>query len=1565
MLDKNLIGIEPDFSKNSNYNPKSNIGQVKFGADAPVLEVELNELQQVQDKAREDLIRSMIPSGFAKPVKIDFYHEKNSSNAMYTLEDAEAYVNGMRIFIPKGTKIDLGDSPEKDTREDLVFLEVWKEEVSSKSTLTEYGGEGQKEIQNNLVDPRVGEETSHRIVNKWRIRTQQDVDFNTFTEDGFTILNNWSVEAKRFNNILAIAKLNAEDVMHCRYFSCYQREHWSHENNEYVNDISVNDNTLFIAGKRNGVSKEVLGTVDGYCYAIPMFRLHRRPNQGFSTGDYANISPLADSSKLTNLLQNEKLSSVATGEVDCVVEGNTMYNLITGAPHLNVQNSGKVTGKITGDAITLKREVIGDTGYILIDVPINLSYLKPDTDYTVVFNAQGKAECTNAYLNIMTTSATDDVGGAVYNRKVGLNVVHIKTKKDAQFKSQILYVGVNSNIGADSLPNLKDEMTLSNFMLLEGKINEVDLPKYFKGFKSVGDYSVKLDRFVSWGAEVVNGTSQENIATIPVQLTNPYIKVVPVNLSGEEISDGNVAFRLFDASNRLLEWSSCPNTLYSEKYKEVSYVKIFCNNIAKSNKISGFNIYTGNNIILKSVIDSNNESVMEIHLKEPLRSIPRANIKDLAFGDGRVCRKVVKGILDDNTNWSEFVITSLDSNYLIFQVAVNNLARTAILSEYRYRDVTSDEDAKRPNEEYLGLYKGWNNNADWIYLSIAKTKLTSEDKEGLKAYLREHPIIYYYQPKETYVEESLYPSLKNYDDFNGNITENLISVTKLDTFEWLLGTTSGGWTEFGDTIVFYSTSFEDNMQTTSNIFCDALPYVTDITNANKTGIGNAVWGNKAHPAIRIQKSLLSSPDVSGFKQWLKSTGIRLVYEAISPKMSKYPMEYAEVQGNLIFTNDSKAKVLCDSIIQPKVKLEHKADLKLDLFKGACLVDVISKITPKLEIKGQVSESNSLLLNVDSQADKEPLKILGKTLVNIKTKLQVQATGCSITSDAIIIDNSTERDGGIMLLTPTIKPDTTYTLVYTVTKNTKYSGTFKLDGYIDYPINTKELPTTVGIHAISFTTRSAYTNLAIKIATSSDVIEGSLLELSKDMLIIEGDWTNKAIPSYFEGVKSVGELEGNTIASLSRNKNLINIESCLIDKKIKYNFNSNTYSFYTNNSLFSRGIYLFNPNDKNQYTASCRVKLKTATSFRIGLVYTDGTFDNSNVCNSSEEFIDLVVTSNPNKRLKMLRLDWSTEGEILMQDFQLEIGSTKTGFEKPKLSLKSTMLKEPLRGLDDSLCDIQYDNSKETLVKRVLGQYTFTGKENFTDWLTGESPEVPYCYFFLDNFISYDLLDNRCICDNFITVKDGTTKKEMISLRRSGDFSRVYICILKSRLRTQDISGLKEWLKENPTTLVFKLPEPKKEVIKSEYNSDTQDYVDFRGQVGYKRTSDSGLDCGAVGLSPIKVRSNWTTGEVRLCTYNYNYGDIQDLVGIPMRLGAGYAYSTEHNFKILEVLSDSQVLVQNIGCNLPTNLDRGFYPSFICSTAQSEFTIGDLQKTVSLTGIDYNNLLEKLVCKHLY
>ena len=39
------------------------------------------------------------------------------------------------------------------------------------------------------------------------------------------------------------------------------------------------------------------------------------------------------------------------------------------------------------------------------------------------------------------------------------------------------------------------------------------------------------------------------------------------------------------------------------------------------------------------------------------------------------------------------------------------------------------------------------------------------------------------------------------------------------------------------------------------------------------------------------------------------------------------------------------------------------------------------------------------------------------------------------------------------------------------------------------------------------------------------------------MLLEGDWSNKEIPNYFEGMKSVGELEDNKIEISSQNKNL--------------------------------------------------------------------------------------------------------------------------------------------------------------------------------------------------------------------------------------------------------------------------------------------------------------------------------------------------------------------------------------------------------------------------------------------
>lgn len=1572
MLDKNLIGIEPDFSKNSNYNPKANIGQVKFGADAPVLEVELNELQQVQDKAREDLIRSMIPSGFTKPVKIDFYHDKNSSNAMYTLEDAEAYVNGIRIFIPKGTKIDLGDSPEKETREDLVFLEVWKEEVKATSTLNEYGGEGQENIPNNLIDPRVGEETSHRIVNRWRIRCAQDVDFE-FKGDSSTTTNcsdtyiGW-IDDRKFSKVYA----KGADPLIGLPTNINGIEIFRSANSNWNGSSPINDTGLWIAGLKN--QKQSINrfkTIDGLVYAIPMFRLHRRPNQGFSTGDYANISPLADPTKLTNLLQNEKLSSVATGEVECVVAGATMYNLVTGAPSLAVQHSDKITGKVNGDSVTIKRAVAGDSGFIYVGVPINLSSLEFNTDYTVVFNASGKAECEDAYLNIMTGASQEDVAGAKFTRKVGLNVVHVKTYKNPKsLTGQILYIGVNSYSGRDTLPNLQDEMTLGNFMLLKGKIEEKDIPKYFKGFKSVGDYSVKLDRFVSWGAEVVNGTAQDNIATISVKLTNPYVRVVPVNLNGEEIVDANVAFKLLGTSDRELGWNSCPNVMHISNYSEAKQVRVFCNSIAKSNKISGFNIYTGNNIIIKSVIDDKNESVMEMQLNEPLRGIPNSDVRDLAFGDGRVFRRIAKGVLDANSNWINAVMTSTDGNYLIFQAIVSNIARTRILSTYNYVDIMGDDNSKSHNKEYLGLYKGFNQTNEWLYLSIKKSKLSSENLDGLKAYLRTNPIEYYYDKKEMALENPILPNgVVDYNDFSGSITRNIGILKNPKTLNWGLDTgisQSANLMRFTVEIADKRPLRDDNNEYGDDVCCQSIPTIRWSSGESRLP---RIWcWYKKSIYIDVNASTIGvnftsdsdSTKITKFKEWLGRQGV-IYYEKENPSVDKYNMDFANIKGNLVFNNDSTAKIECDSLIQPSITLEHRAELNLDLFADKCYVITESTIPPStLEVNGQTSSTGSLELNLDNNMKKAPVKLIGRTLRN----LIKDGRG------TFVIDKSANKQSRIYQFKP----------IYNLQVGKRYVGYVKLDN-----IENAEFGLRIYGSGVDYTSAGAYFSIGkntgiCKFTWDTSIAPESIKEFQtigiyientdfdnngkatfSDFMLFEENTDLTYVDEYFKGIKSFGEieLEGNKINVLSCGKNF---------------FNANLFSEKIN----SKGELEFKAEGNTRINSHFVICAKDDPSSTKVLVASS--LDSKRFITLNQEKYYLQFGLNGDKKddkvWKEIILPRNTtcffsadiivenNNTVKFKDIQIEIGTSKTKYEEYKGSKRVILLEEPIHNEN-----IAYEDKGQIKVKKVMSQYTFTGCENITKW--ADSPNA--CWFTIRNNFRMNYGTNNSgtelLCDNFKSYNHGefsaqtSINNSLIGITAFEDYFTIRI--EKSKLATQDVEGFKDWLKANPTKVIFKLAEPKIEVIKSIFSYNDHIVADFKGQVGYKRTSDSGLDCGVLTLSPTNVNTNWITGDIRLCDYSYSYGNIQDLVGVPLRLGAGYSYSTEHNFKILEVVSDTKAIVQNIGRNLPANLSRSFFPSFVCSTAQSEFTTGDLQKSVSLTGTDYSNLLEKLVCEHLY
>lgn len=63
------------FNKDTILNNDSGFTRIKFGIDKPILEVELNELQKIQENARTSMIRKSVPTGFLERIKKEFNGE--------------------------------------------------------------------------------------------------------------------------------------------------------------------------------------------------------------------------------------------------------------------------------------------------------------------------------------------------------------------------------------------------------------------------------------------------------------------------------------------------------------------------------------------------------------------------------------------------------------------------------------------------------------------------------------------------------------------------------------------------------------------------------------------------------------------------------------------------------------------------------------------------------------------------------------------------------------------------------------------------------------------------------------------------------------------------------------------------------------------------------------------------------------------------------------------------------------------------------------------------------------------------------------------------------------------------------------------------------------------------------------------------------------------------------------------------------------------------------------------------------------------------------------------------
>lgn len=139
----------PDFSLYSNYNKEANFSLIRFGADAPLLETELNEMQEIQRQKIKEVVKRALPNSILEG-------DLTYANGTFTIKDAVITVDGEIVYIPSAQLSAVnGDS---------IYLKVWEKEVNRNSILKKYGYEKGATIPNKMFDARIGEETSRRLV---------------------------------------------------------------------------------------------------------------------------------------------------------------------------------------------------------------------------------------------------------------------------------------------------------------------------------------------------------------------------------------------------------------------------------------------------------------------------------------------------------------------------------------------------------------------------------------------------------------------------------------------------------------------------------------------------------------------------------------------------------------------------------------------------------------------------------------------------------------------------------------------------------------------------------------------------------------------------------------------------------------------------------------------------------------------------------------------------------------------------------------------------------------------------------------------------------------------------------------------------------------------------------------------------------------------------------------------------------------------------------------------------------------------------------------------------------
>lgn len=326
---------------------------------------------------------------------------------------------------------------------------------------------------------------------------------------------------------------------------------------------------------------------------------------------------------------------------------------------------------------------------------------------------------------------------------------------------------------------------------------------------------------------------------------------------------------------------------------------------------------------------------------------------------------------------------------------------------------------------------------------------------------------------------------------------------------------------------------------------------------------------------------------------------------------------------------------------------------------------------------------------------------------------------------------------------------------------------------------------VGVHKIKvtfLTGNSTNSHLRFHINGSSpggvQLLKGKM-KISKKIMFLEGDWTNRDIPKYFEGIKSLGEDE-NKISIKTTGKNI---------------FDSN----------FSKGGIHIDGTEGNipYWNIKCDnyIKIKPNTSYILSKdIFSDSCIVSYDKNKKLSRYLNSQYKITTLSNEKYVRFTFCSSNSEIPNNpkIQFEKNTTITDY-KPYIDNKIETLLPITNGLKSIGYIKDYIDFEKKELHENIGIITFNGLENIMIYTHGSITEEYFGFYFTFKNLS-KAFKTSCLWRSLKNNKDF----EFLGWNTE---NTAYCKILKSKLKTPSIEGVKEWLNLNPVKVYYEIDNP--------------------------------------------------------------------------------------------------------------------------------------------------------------